>query len=278
MKNLIPLRRKLFYWDNIVNAMNHSNRGPLQLLRGSVITRFTEYRTHAKPNRLEIIPASVIQAPNISQLRQCYDSGSTGINVLKQRVKDKQPDILKGECQYCNMGEPSTIDHYLPQKYFPEFSALSINLIPCCGKCNTAKGEEWLVLGNRRIINYYYDDLPLVQYLFCEILFRRGVPRAVFSLDITGIGNSMGEVITNHFVALHLLDRYKERSAGEIMEVYDAITLRTGSRTLAQIRTELISDANALKTSRGQNYWRAILKIALANSDQFLLSAGFHNN
>lgn len=275
MKNLTPLHRKISYWDDIVNNMNLVNRTPLQGIRPSVLLRFNEYGRYANPNRLELIPASSYVAPHVARLKKCYGSGANPLNLLKQKIRDKQPNLLKGECQYCNMGEPSTIDHYLPQSYFPEFAALSVNLVPCCPTCNTEKGEEWLVLARRRIINYYFDQLPNIQYLFCTITIRHGVAKGTFSLNTAAVPGVMGPVIKNHFDALGLLERYKSRSDGEIMEIYDAIRQRVGQKTAAEMRLELIADAIGVQALKGTNYWRTIIKIALANSSQFLVTAGF---
>ncbi|WP_123885181.1 hypothetical protein [Chryseobacterium indoltheticum] len=276
MKNLTPLTRKIYYWDKIVNAMHLRNRNALQAIRPTIERRFREYGHFSTPNVLGRIPASTFVEPTVTSLKTCYDSGSNGIGLLKQKIRDCQPELFKGECQYCNMGEPSTMDHYLPQLYFPEFSALSINLIPCCPTCNTEKGDQYLFLGNRRIINYYFDDLPIVDYLLCNITFRRGVAKANFSLDTTAVVGDIATVIENHFKALDLLERYRERSGGEIIEVMDAITQRVGAKSLHEMRTELLGDAIALKNRKGVNYWRAVLKTSLANSDQFLESVGFH--
>lgn len=276
MKNLTPQTRKIFYWNSIVNAMHLKNRTALQAIRQTIERRFKEYSRFSRPNTLGSIPASTFVEPIVTSLKTCYDSGSNGIELLKQKIRDSQPELFKGECQYCNMGEPSTMDHYLPQFYFPEFSALSINLIPCCPNCNTEKGEEYLILGKRRIINYYFDDLPTVDYLLCNITFRGGVPKANFSLDTTAVAGDMATVIENHFEALDLLERYRQRSDGEIVEIWDAIAQRVGAKSLLEMRTELLGDATALKNRKGVNYWRAVLKTALANSNQFLQSVGFH--
>lgn len=274
MKNLMPLNSTIPHWDAIVNAMQLRNRTPLLALRPSIVNRFTEYRQLCIPNTLENISASLYIGTVATSLRSCYNSSSAGMQRLKQAIRDGQQEFLKGECQYCNIGEPSTMDHYLPQEEFPEFAAFSINLLPCCSKCNTEKGEEWLVNGNRRIINYYFDDLPNVEYLFCTITFQNGNAVAIFSLNTNAVAEGIASVINNHFADLDLLERYRIRSGGEIVEVQDAI-MQKANRNLLNIRAELIADAVALKNRKGANYWRAVLKIALANSDAFLQNAGF---
>lgn len=274
MKNLIPLNSTTLHWDAIVNAMHLRNRTPLLALRPTIVNRFTEYQQLCTPNVLENISVSNHVGEIATSLRSCYNSGSTGVQSLKQAIRDGQQEFLRGECQYCNIGEPTTMDHYLPQEEFPEFAAFSINLLPCCSKCNTEKGEEWIGGGIRRIINYYYDVLPNVDYLFCTITFQNGNPAAIFSLNTNAVAAGIASVINNHFEDLDLLERYRIRSAGEIVEVHDAI-MQKANKNLLNIRSELIADAVALKNRKGSNYWRAVLKIALANSDAFLQNAGF---
>lgn len=274
MKNLIPLLRKMSYWDDIVNSKKMASRTPLQAIRQDVSNRFTVYTNHINPISLETIPLSPFVVPNINLLKGCY-SKSNGMSKLKTKINERQSDLLRGECQYCNIGEPKTFDHYLPQESFPEFSALSINLMPCCATCNTEKGEEWLHLGNRRIINFYYDALPNVNYLDCTIVYRNNNPQANFILNAAVIPAGMRTIITNHFLALKLIARYKERSNSEITDIRNAIVPAVGVLTRADIKILLTQEAALMKVSKGDNYWRAVLRIALSKSNRFLSDAGF---
>lgn len=274
MKNLIPLTRKLSYWDDIVSNKHLVARASLHAIRTDVSNRFTTFTNHANPNTLEVIAASPFVAPNISLLEGCY-SKSNALTRLKTKIITKQSVLLRGECQYCNIGEPNTFDHYLPQIYFPEFSALSINLFPCCSTCNTEKGEEWLLLGNRKIINYYYDALPNVSYLNCTIVYRNNIPQAAFTLNAAAIPVNLRTIITTHFSTLKLFDRYKQKSNSEITDVLNTIVPLAGQLNRAQIQSHLLAVANRTKVDKGINYWRAILMIALSNSNRFLTAAGY---
>lgn len=274
MKNLIPLRRKIHFWDNIVDNKQLLARTSLQAIRPLVRNRYGVYNQHIIPNLLQNIPPSTFVAPNIELLKSCY-SDSIQLSILKTKIKEKQNDALKGECQYCNINEPNTIDHYLPQAHFPEFSVLSINMIPCCEKCNNAKGQRWILAGNRRIINFYYDALPDVSYLYCDIVYSKGVPKANFRLDTSLVDPNMRQVIINHFNDLNLLERYKSRSNSEIGVVRNAISPLSTILNRVDIQGQLRETAIGIKNERGRNYWRAILNEALANSNRFLTEAGF---
>src|ERR1700752_4045329 len=197
MKNLIPLKQKRSYWNAIVNNKGLVDRIPLQAIRLTVMGRFNIYAQHSTPITLEAITISPFQPPstNIKLLKRCY-SKSASLSNLKKRIKKRQNVLLRAECQYCNIGEPNTFDHYLPKADFPEFSALSINLIPCCSKCNTNKDQHWLLPnGNRKIINYYYDTLPTVNYLDCIIVYKNNIPKAEFTLNTAIIPINMRATI-----------------------------------------------------------------------------------
>jgi hypothetical protein len=274
MKNLIPLTRKMSYWDDIVNNKNLAARTSLQAIRIDVSNRFTTFTNHTVLNTLGAIAASPFVSPNIALLESCY-SKSNGLSKLKTKIKEKQSVLLRSECQYCNIGEPSTFDHYLPQVDFPEFSALSINLFPCCSKCNTEKGEEWLLLGNRKIINYYYDTLPSVSYLNCEIIYRNNTPEASFSLNSSAIPLNLRPIIITHFTTLKLFNRYKQKSNSEITDILNAIVPLAGQLSRVQIQVHLTEVASRMKVDKGENYWRAVLMLALSNSNRFLTYAGY---
>lgn len=83
------------------------------------------------------------------------------------------------------------------------------------------------------------------------------------------------QLVVNHFDTLDLFTRYKKRSNSEITDVLDSIISQAGLMTRIQIQNNLRVEAANTKLSKGQNYWRAVLKIALSNSVPFLVSAGF---
>lgn len=262
------------YWDDIVNNKQLASRTPLQAIRQDVANRVSVYINHTNPVTLEVIPRSPFIAPNIALLESCY-SKSNGLSNLKAKIREKQTNILRSECQYCNIGEPNTFDHYLPQADFPEYVALSINLVPCCSRCNYEKGEIWLLGGSRKVINFYYDVLPAVSYLTCVISYTRNIPQATFAINPTVIPVGMRTVIINHFTALKLAERFKYKSNSEITDILNAIAPSAGLLTRVQIQTNLRDEAVRMRVAKGANYWRAALRDALSYSNTFLTSAGY---
>lgn len=264
----------MYYWDEIVDSRYEPAKSALQTIRASVNNRFSIYRNHTNANTLHAIAPSPFNAITGGYLRTCY-ADTIEMNRLRKHINDAQDFIVQGECQYCNLGEPSTLDHYLPKRDFPEFAVLSSNLLPCCPTCNTIMGEEWLEAGDRRIINYYYDQLPLIQYLNCRIVYQRQVPLGDFSLNLAGIPPVMATIISNHFTALDLLKRFKKSSNGEIIDVLRSIKTHNTTLSRAQIQQSILQDATDMQLDRGHNYWRAILRIELSRSNRFLTAAGY---
>jgi hypothetical protein len=117
--------------------------------------------------------------------------------------------------------------------------------------------------------------LPNIQYLSCTIIYRGVIPQAVFALNSGVIPINLRPIIENHFSALKLFERYKLRSNSEIVDVFNSISPYAGILSRLQIQTQLQGEAANMRRSKGDNYWRAVIRIALANSNAFLTSAGY---
>jgi 5-methylcytosine-specific restriction endonuclease McrA len=275
MRNLNPLFRKIGYWDSIVSTKNLLDRSTLRSIRPTILSTFSEYSSNVNIRQLQLISPSSLLYPHKELLQDCYSVKSIGLTKLKKAIKDKQDVMLKGECQYCNIGEPTTFDHYLPKARFPEFAALSINLMPCCFQCNLDKGDKWLSGSNRRFINFYYDELPVVNYLKCKILFKNGIPIAKFKIDVRMVDSCLQKTILSHYTELKLIKRYQERSGSEIGYVLTAIAHNAKPNRRAKVIKDLILQAKDIKAQKGNNYWRAIIIETLANSEKFLVYARY---
>lgn len=60
-------------------------------------------------------------------------------DLLGRNTKYKSLLLMNIDCPYCNIDEATTLDHYLPKKYFPLYSANPWNFIPTCSRCNSIK-------------------------------------------------------------------------------------------------------------------------------------------
>ena len=83
---------------------------------------------------------------------------------IKAKITEIMPSAIKEKCPYCMLSEPGTFDHYIGKGEFPEFSILSKNLVPCCSKCNSKKGEKFLSENGKRIFISFYFDVGEVNF------------------------------------------------------------------------------------------------------------------
>src|SRR5690606_4544712 len=92
-------------------------------------------------------------------------------------IKRNQLQVSYKICQYCGINTDDQIDHYLPKEEFLDFNVHSLNMIPCCARCNQEKGQYWVdnLTNEKGIINLYRDELVRKQYLFVDIKFSEGI-------------------------------------------------------------------------------------------------------
>jgi len=87
--------------------------------------------------------------PQIIRRKQ-YKSSSLGTPFADYRVYyDEISEDCDFRCVYCdillreNGGEGMHLDHFRPQKLFPELSKSPENLVLACPKCNLLKSDYW---------------------------------------------------------------------------------------------------------------------------------------
>jgi 5-methylcytosine-specific restriction endonuclease McrA len=274
MKNLnnISIDSLIDWYSRIV-----ANKDPgdikdfLEQITDNIENRFNEYeKKFSSSDLISIVDSEYPQ--NHVGLVSCYKSEGNTLKLLKKAIKDNQDDDLKGLCQYCGILKPKTYDHYLPISIYPEFSALAINLIPCCKDCNGKKHNYWKENGSRGIINFYIDNIPNFQFLHGSVVFVYGIPHVQYQLrnPNNNIESSFYDIVVKHYSRLQLFELYKEESTDELSEIIRIFKIYLKNPSLESLRTNLMEDALQLQSQFGINYWRAILRITLSESGVFL--------
>jgi hypothetical protein len=239
-------------------------------LVNSIQGRFTAYND-AKGELSVMAQQSYTQVER-DDLEHCYTAMTTPLNALLRDIKTGQHEPIRFKCQYCGIGSPASIDHYLPKSKFPEFSVLPINLLPCCGECNRIKGNVFLNNGERQIINFYFDPLPSERYLNVRINYLDAMPIAEYYLKRTsGITEKMFSLIEAHYGRLNLFQRLQESSV-EIFSETRASMLNKQIATIETVKALLFERGQFLKSYHSSNYWQAVLNEALVDETEFLRS------
>lgn len=272
MENLkLPARTK-WHYDAIVHSKSANIQLALAPIETFINSRYSLYTRLARANQLIAIPDSTIPDALHQHLISLYNSSIKALQQLKKNIGDAQKPYLKHTCPYCTFTPHNGFDHYLPKEDFPEFAVLSVNLLPCCSKCNSYKGVQWKNAEPERLfLHLYYDAIPTYQYLFAQVQYKKGVPVASFKLAFPEHDQTnLPAIISAHYEKLHLLQRFSEQSAKEISEAITRLTSMKGlCPNAAGIQNYLQREARSLQNNYGINYWKAALIEALAQSGDF---------
>jgi len=225
----------------------------------------------ASKRRLEQITRHRYKAHQKEDLEYCYTIRTKPLDRLLSDIKSKLPAIIIDKCQYCNIDNPKTFDHYLSKKRFPEYAIHALNLFPCCHPCNQIKSEAFLdVLGNRRVLNFYFDAIPKRQFLNVRISYdAHGDPLASYNLARPPwLRRTIFKLVESHFEVLDLLNRYRESSHAVFSETVN--TMQELSWDAHRVQELLRGQAATLTRDISPNYWRAVLYQAMADDLRFV--------
>ncbi|MGB6212080.1 hypothetical protein [Pseudomonas mandelii] len=268
MRNLpAPTVNDRIMFLKIANAKTSLYKPLLLKIRPNVNARYKEYISYVL--RLEDLPISTMNAASAKALVKCYSSRTKHLTDLRGQLL--YPDIEDfDECPLCGIGEPDTLDHYLPKDEFPEFSTFSKNLIPVCGPCNSSyKGLKWIANGKRIFIHTYYDTFPAFCFMSANVAVGPKISIAFNPLRLA-THPDFSDLFERHFKKLKLNDRYKRKAASEISRKrrrLEAVYRRNG--LAADVAKALLAEAVELRKEFSQNHWKPVLYEALSTSPDF---------
>lgn len=251
----------------IIKGKNHDIRRRLKRIRPEVKRRYDEYQANIA--QLELISKSVIRPIYADSLRHCYTTRTKEITLLRDLLLEPDLDDFD-QCPFCGLGEPTTLDHYLPKEDFPEFSVYTKNLIPVCGVCNsTYKGLKCFHNGERLFIHTYYDIFPQHRFLTLNININTNITISFESINVRQ-EPYFSKLFSNHFETLKLDKRYKRKATAEISRKRKPLKRIYNRHNSAQdVSDELYRLAVSFKESYGENFWKVALYEGLASSIPF---------
>jgi hypothetical protein len=209
-------------------------------------------------------------SPESEALLHCYVVRNKAMEVLRGDIFSAQSQYLKNTCQYCQIDTPLTLDHFLEKSQFEEFAAYGKNLIPCCYSCNLGRPQGVIGNNGQQIINFYYDQIPVERFLFCNLTIVDGVPVADYFLQQGNIVHPIFSTIQNHFVNLSLLGRYNSKCTDDLEFIIDKCN---GSFTTAEEASYyFIEEGNRLSRVFSLNHWKTALYYGVAYDLSFLNS------
>ncbi|WMX58624.1 hypothetical protein [Peribacillus sp. R9-11] len=275
MKNLKPIdKNPIKVFEGISSKCHGQKRGDLLSEKSNILSRY-KYYAENKTNLTNVNMQEYSQKQDLKKyLLECYGDNVT-LDKLKVDIKNAQEMHYKAICPYCGINSSGTFDHYLPKEDYPDFAVLSMNLIPCCEKCNSIKGERWKDNNALLFINYYYHIMTNEKYLFANLSYLEStnVPTVTYQIKKnSGIEASMFNCIISHYTKLKLCSRFEEHANDKVSELYDEINLAyEEGESLEQQKKDLERAYKVKKKRKGRNDWEVALLETIINFDEFFL-------
>lgn len=178
-------------------------------------------------------------------------------------------------CPTCGgIGQPRTLDHYLPKANYPKLAIVPQNLIPACRDCNTDKRNPLVEHPHQQLLHPYLDKRQFFEERWISITVSHTVPcTIIYSAAPPEHWTDEDKArAVNHFDMFGIAKRYSVQAGSELgflMDIYGNYFSRQPPEAFSDF---LRSGANApgLLT----NGWKMVLYEALAD-DIWFCSAGF---
>lgn len=254
---------------NTVKGEENTTKINLLRLEPQVLARYRQFEQAITQNLLFNFLEDPALMAHKGDLLSCYTGRTKKVKEIFKLIEDTQPARFLKRCPYCGVTLPKTYDHYLPEAHFPELSVHALNLIPCCGSCNSTKNNFWKNNTHRTFLYFYKDIIPNVKYINVNILTGAGSIGAQFSIQRPrNIQNAVWEVLFSHYEKLGLIITYNELANDEISEVFNACVahIRCGGGNVRLFVEELLAPEESLY---GINHWRVVLMKSLAVNADF---------
>lgn len=206
---------------SISTAKEPPRRKRLRKLQLRIRQRYAAY--WAARTALETLPKRVWSGYAKDAMEHCYTGDTkartTMLEELRKQVK-REPNL----CPYCLMRHPTTIDHFLPKDFYPEFSVLGWNLVWVCDVCNRKKGNR-LVDAPREVINPYFDAVPETPLLHADVTLHADEVAISFRIEAldSNVPNNMVELMRRHYTALALEKDYVGEGVTVVTDMVNAI-------------------------------------------------------
>lgn len=187
-----------------------------------------------------------------------------------RKAYDKIMAVAQEQCPFCGgIGYPRNLDHYLPKKYFPQFSITPHNLIPACRDCNMdGKATNYAKKEEEQIVHPYLDEDIFFEHQWIFADYEEGQPG-----QITYYVNapdhweeSETRRVEEHFRAFELARIYERMASSHLGELLPQL-----SSMLERFpeQPELINEIllnPVIENTEFKNHWKRIMYQAISKN------------
>ncbi len=274
MRSIPPLNiqdGKLF--TDISNAKREPRCTILNGLKAAVVANYKAYV--ASVPDVQNCAVTTVTDDQKNALIHAFEVETAPMLKLRGRLLDRKAASF---CPFCNIGQSTTLDHYLPKDTYPTLSVYSRNLVPCCGTCNSLKTTLVLdkAVNVRAFYHPYFDVIPTD--LFLQVQHAVHVNTITLKFKVfkpAGMSTNAFNQLNSHFTKLGLAKKFRLRALDHLEEQLPAFRREHHAGGHTAVAASLLTDACDLEISRGRNHWRVVLYKALA-ADQAFCNEGFN--
>jgi len=246
------------------DAIQHRNlvsARRLRRVRPRVFEAYDRYQQHKR----NLTGLAAIRCTRLQKKDLSGNYKLTGENkplaYIREDLLDREPAEY---CPYCSFGEAESLDHFLPQSLFPEFSLLSKNLVPCCPRCNLLKRAK----NGEHAIHPYYDHLG-TRIVYAEVEVSDAVAVRYKLRNRNGMNTKLFERCQEQFNLLELEKRWRKQASLTLANQRGALRSALQSSGVSGLKSRLREQARSHRENGGLNGFGYSLYAALANSTEF---------
>lgn len=214
-----------------------------------------------------VIHTGILKSEMITLYSTYFSNRKKPAYEIYERIKLSASE----SCPYCGgIGDPQNLDHYMPKKYYPQYTVLPLNLVPSCRDCNMgSKGDLPMTVDENRVLNPYFDGSHFFeqQWVFADFLVdESGIPlTTVYRCEPPSAWNHIDrQRAISHFNTFDLERRYKNSAGTQIPISYSTIeSLRGAGVSKANVIRACVTDT--LSGMNEKNIWQFGYYQALGN-------------
>lgn len=261
------------YKDAVERKKNPDEKAKLKQIEEKVKSAYEDYGfAFDRKQVYSLSPSDLFSEEEKRLLEWMYDGDNKIVRTIREWIDVNNNRTYLNRCPYCTLNAAGTTEHILPKSVYKEFSVHALNLIPCCAECNSKKNDNFKDRnGNPLFLNFYYDILPEKQYLFVNLSFDgKGIVNFNYRLDnVNHIDVRLFNLICRHYEKLDLLTRFKTRAISEYPEIESSLRTFLPKDNVDAFMANLKQKAMLDASSYGYNYWKVVLYLALADSNDY---------
>lgn len=151
--------------------------------------RYKMYIAYANKHKLSsLAPTQNFHKKRAEIFEKLYSPGLAPVKYIKKYRTKTNFHI----CSLCGSPASGTLDHFLPQNLYPEFSIFSKNLIPAC-KCNSSKSKNIILMYHPQ-----FFDLLSVRIYFIKFKITQGVVNDLIFTSTLNHKHKYYDLVTSH--------------------------------------------------------------------------------